>query len=189
MTISLSTAERSNLNNHHISFGRKVSVVKKTAVSGVFILILSLITILCASLCLTLPDINVFKTVILPGVLPGSVGILTSIPLLVVGVKNSISASAIRKAWLKEIQEIIQSSGIEDFQEEERKITFIKELLPKESKDYKEKLLSEIKGFYPKKASQRTPKQEAMVEVIDKIISSFYPQKPQEKSREETNSQ
>jgi len=150
----------------HDTFKNKRTRTGCSVAAASFLILGALIVIGCASLCLTLPGVNVINNVILPGVLPGSGALLLSIPFVIDGVRKSKELNKARDELVDFNIALFSYHKINEMEAED-KVEFIKEKFfnPKWTKEYAFKLIGDIKKRYPKK----DPLAEALDEVRTKI--------------------
>ncbi len=141
-----------------------------SAAAGGFLLTGALIVIVSASLCLALPNINVIQHVLLPGILPGSLALLASIPFLVVTFLLQRKMNKIRDPWLKRYEDILEDPIYNfDALADEEKIEFVADVLLEKSwgNDCKKRIITELDNRLPNKKLQ-TPRQQEISKIYDK---------------------
>lgn len=113
------------LNDRLIHFDRTCQKLRGPALLASFLVISSLIVISGACLCLALPGVNVIQNVILPGVLPGCLGILLSIPFIIRSVKLTKEKTALFENELYPRFQAILNSAL--FDEAPRQIKYLED--------------------------------------------------------------
>lgn len=140
--------------------------------SGALLLTLSLTVIFSASLCLVLPGVNVINNVILPGLLPGSIGLLLSLPCFLAMYLLHQKMGRVRTPWLEKYETYIHTTPINEPDEkkriEKRADYILDELInPFWGQDYKERILIDLKNRLPEDG-QRSPPEIELSKVYDK---------------------
>ncbi len=125
----------------------------------------ALIAIVSASFCLTLPGVNALTQVIYPAIIPASVVLALSIPLIVLAVKSARLQTKNYKALIDRAKELLD----EKVQTGEKKehIAFIRESLTRGKElVYNMKFLTDLKKAYPE-AEQKEEAKNPSVMAID----------------------
>ena len=181
--ISITGSEKQELLGLRDKFESKVKVAGCSTLAASFFGAGGIIVIMCSCLCLTLPGVNVINHVILPAVIPGTIVMVTIVPLLIASViyhnkeKNRIREKMIRK--------MINHLHIYKIPEETRKVrvkfilhNFLEwkvhptqphKLLRNRlwTVEYQGKLLSELKDTLGKEKTDRNPRQERIARALD----------------------
>ncbi len=158
---------------------------------GATLLVCSLILIFCGGLCLTLPGVNVISQVTYHAFIPGTCGLVASIPFLYMAVEPSYEKAAVRAEWIERVVTILDHN-LRDLpgKPANRNLwgaEFIKDnILPEANKDYQNSFLKEIKTHYEKDQEEGQPpleREEArhnkkMAQILDKAISCLRKDKP-----------
>ncbi|MEZ5314636.1 MAG: hypothetical protein R3E91_00250 [Chlamydiales bacterium] len=138
-----------DLLDKHIAF-RKTSKQTGCSIATASLLVISaLIVIVSSSLCFYLPGVNVLHDIVLRGFLPGSIGILLSIPLIIYSIKKAKKKNEEKKELVRLIFNKFEDYKIA-FRKKEEWLPFITEIIFKKewAKEYKTKLLSEMETTY-----------------------------------------
>lgn len=126
------------------AYSHEVRWVKWTTLPATFITSIAIIVIGCSALCLTLPGINALTEVVLPALLPGSLGLALCIPLVILSIKHTKQSKKIRSAWVEQIHTHLQTSSISS-----EKLIADQILLSHWNKEFKKALLKELMERHP----------------------------------------
>jgi len=168
---------KDRLDFHQKQFGVKVAANSAAVSTAVFLLIPSLIVIISASLCATIPNVNIVNSVIIRGVIPGIVGVGLSIPFIILSIRISAEKKAIRKDMVEQIKVIIDHKAVSTKPKKEA-IAFIEEhFLDKNwAPHYSGRLLDDVKALYPKDAAKGSP-EKAMMDALDETKAGLHKKK------------
>jgi hypothetical protein len=192
---SLTEAEKINLKELHNTFGEKAKLTGCSTLAASFLMIGALIVITCGCLCLMLPGVNAINHVVFPAILPGSLAIVTSIPFILLAVKNSRKKNSIRGQMIHRMIALMEIYDIPKLSRKDRVQFLLCNFLnwkqePNLNKlqkncywtdEYQKKILTEIKEKIGKKKQERNPRQEKISVAIDKALAKI----PQKKGKKD----
>lgn len=175
---AISSSDQVTLQQHHEYFNKKARIASITTAAAALLIIFSSIVITCASLCAVLPNVNVIQSIILPGILPGACGILLSIPFIILSVKFAREKKARRKEWVESFQTMLTTYKVEG-KEKEAQMEFVKKnFFPKKtSREYRQKIVDDLRALYPKDKASQSPAQQTFVEALDDVKKDLFPHK------------
>jgi hypothetical protein len=178
----LSTQESSNLKQLHADFGHKVLLTGCTTAAASFLIIGALIVIFSASLCFMLPGVNVIRDIIQPAIIPGVAGIIASIPLIILTVKNNREKNTLRETMITEMINHLEKYNIPNHKEKTQVHFILRNFLnwqPEGQKslkntswtdDYQKKIIGEIKEKFGDDKEKYNKRQKRMVEGLDAAL-------------------
>lgn len=183
--ILLKEHERAELHALHQAYGTATKFTGCSTVAASFILTGSLIVISCGSLCLFLPGVNVITDVVFRAVIPGSLGIMSSLPFILYSVKSNLEGNRIHKKMIDRMIYLLDEYKIPEKTRKERVKFILKNFLEwqlhpdKEGKlikniewtdYYQNELIKSLKQRIGEDKKSRNPRQERIARAFDKVL-------------------